>query len=437
MPAPPITSKPDTDERTLPRAAAVVGLFVCLLGVWVAARCGLARLLASYGSEKTVLTAADAAVRFGPSDPETHYARAVVLSDTGRYGEASKEFARAAALRPGDYFLWFELGRARDQMGDTEGASRAFKQAVTLAPYYAQARWQLGNLLLRTAATDAAFAELRRAAHSDPDLFPALLDLAWSVSPEGNDARAVEQAVGAETPEERLRLAHFFAKHDSADAALRMFRAAGDAPAQERRALISELLARKRFIEAFEVWSTTPPAAGDGASVNHAISGNVIDGGFEGGIRLEESGFGWATARGLNSAVRFSLDATEPAGGGGRSLRLDFSGAPPPSKHLVTQLVLVEPNARYRLSFVARTRDLTSGGLPFVAVFDAGDDAQALARSKTLTGGTSNWQHYAVEFKTASGTPAIVIALRRQYCADANCPIFGSVWVDDFSLERY
>src|SRR6266851_680002 len=102
------------------------------------------------------------------------------------YAQARDEFQRAAQLRPRDYYLWMLLGVTSDQSGDQEGALRALRQAVALAPSYARPRWQLGNVLLRMGQLDQAFVELRQAAQSNPSLWPNVDDLAWGAY--GRDA---------------------------------------------------------------------------------------------------------------------------------------------------------------------------------------------------------------------------------------------------------
>ena len=99
--------------------------------------------------------------------------------------------------------------------------------------------------------------------------------------------------------------------------------------------------------------------------------------------------------------------------------------------------MLVEPGARYRLSFHARTESVKTGGPPVVVVSDASaDDARVLAQSKPLPQGTTGWQEYEVELTAAPKTEAVLVGLRRENC-DANpCPMFGRVWLDDFSLRK-
>src|SRR2546430_12692165 len=113
------------------------------------------------------------------------------------------------------------LGVTRDENQDEEGALRALRQAVALAPSYAPPRWQLGNLLLRMGQYDEAFAEMRRAAIGNPNLWPNVIDLAWGVY--GGDVDLVVKIIQPQTEAARLSLAFFFARHNQPASALEQF----------------------------------------------------------------------------------------------------------------------------------------------------------------------------------------------------------------------
>jgi hypothetical protein len=73
-----------------------------------------------------------------------------------------------------------------------------------------------------------------------------------------------------------------------------------------------------------------------------------------------------------------------------------------------------------------------------VQVFDATDGA-LLASSPQAPSGSNPWSRLNLSFKTAGKTEAITLRIVRVACADEEaliCPIFGSIWYDDFSLKR-
>jgi hypothetical protein len=373
------------------------------------------------------LAAADRAVDLNPSNSETHYVRARLLASNDQSAEAIKELERAASLRPCDYVLWLELGRARDRVNDLEGAVAAFRESVGLAPFYSSPRWQLGNTLFRAGRRDEAFAELRRAAISNPKLLPQAIGLAWASF--GGNVQSLEKVLQFQTPYEHLTLASFLARHGVASEALAQFRATVNPSNEQRRTLVIDLLASKNFAEAFEVWSSGRPI-----SSRRGIA--IIDnGGFEEPIVLDDPGFGWQLERDLKFA-RTSLDATHPHMGV-YSLRVDWSGDSDPSRAVISQLVVVESNTRYRLTFAARTQEMLTIGLPIVTVTDAGSDGgRAMAQSKAFPQGTSSWQDYTIEFATTETTKAILISIHRESCSMTPCAALGHAWIDDFELEK-
>jgi tetratricopeptide (TPR) repeat protein len=412
-------------QRLLPALVSLALLSSCAFAALGAWRAGAARLLAKYAGAGLAAGPARAAVSMSPEDPEAHSALGLVLYNTKEAGSLA-EFERAAALRPRDYFLWLQLGRARDEAGDAEGASTALREAMRLAPFYSEPRWQYGNVLYRRGRIEEAFAEMRRAAESNPSLYPVFADLTWGTY--GGDVGAVERVASPRNSAERLALARLFARKGRADASLAQFRAAGEVDKDERRSFLKELLRMNEFAAAYEVW-----AGGREAGV--AGVGNFTEPGFEGRVSTSDLGFGWRQERALEG-VALSLDTQSP-NSGSRSLLVEWGGHASPGVDVVSQLVPVEPGARYRLGFYARTESVKTGGPPLLTVADASaPDARLLAESKTLPQGTSGWQEYEVEFTAAPKTEAVPVSLRRQNCESNPCPMFGRVWLDDFSLRK-
>jgi hypothetical protein len=317
-----------------------------------------------------------------------------------------------------------ELGMTRDQLGDTAGALSAFNESVRLAPYYSQPHWQRGNLLFRVGRYDEAFVDLRNAATSNPDLVPNFIDLAWGAS--RRDAAVTEQLFQPRTDSAHLALARFFATHGEPDEAVAHFKLAHDNSDQMRSELIRQLVAAGGFKQAYELWSSGP---GSGAGSKTTI----YDGGFEAALRVDEVGFGWRTSH--EPEVSLSVDANQPHSGA-RSLRVDFSGNSNPGTRIVSQLILAEPATRYKLNFAARTQKLVTGGPPIIVVSEATADRRQLGRSVSLPQDTGGWQPFTFEFATGPACEAIVISLQRENCTSSPCPIFGSLNLDSFSLER-
>ena len=393
-------------------------------------RAGTGRLRARAATRALLKELAEEAVRVSPADPETRSALAAALYNSGDLAGTLGQLERAASLRPRDYLLWLQIGRVRDEAGDHEGSLLALREAVRLAPYYSEPRWQYGNVLYRAGRFDEAFRELRRAAESDPALFPVLMDLAWGTYK--GDARAVAEIVNPQTDALRLSLARFFVKKGKITEALSLFRAAAGISREEQRKLLVELIKNKQFKAAYEVWDAGREAE-PGRQPGGAAS--ITDPGFEGRINLSEAGYGWRQERSLEG-VRLSLETKGPRSGS-RCLLIEWSGNSQPESTVISQLVLVEPDTRYRLSFYARAEDLVTGGLPVLNLTDAsGDEARVLGRSKAVQPDAKEWQEYEIVFATPGTTEAVLLSLQRESCPAGPCPVFGRVWLDAFSLRK-
>ncbi len=302
----------------------------------------------------------------------------------------------------------------------------AFNESVRLAPYYAHTSWQRGNFLLRGGHYSEAFVDLRNAASSNPDLVPTLIDLAWGVSKA--NPQVAEQWAGITTDNMRFAFARFLAKQGKAQEALEQYHAAGQLPAPARRELMQQLIATNAFREAYEVWKGVEKA-GSGRE-----STSISDGGFEETISIEGAAFGWRFSQ-LSQGVKLSLDSKHPLEGS-HSLLVEFLGYSDPAIALVSQFVLVEPGKRYRVKFAARTEELLSGGLPLISVSDASGEKKRLGQSAGVRQTTTAWQALSFDFHTEAATRAVELSLLRDKCATTPCPIFGSLWLDSFSIEE-
>jgi len=385
-------------------------------------RVAVSRIFVKYGMMTADATALETAVGLTPNDAEAHYASGALSNYSQQPGEALKQLEVAVSLRPRDYVFWLDLGMTRDELGDRAGALMCLNEAVRLAPYYAKPLWQRGNVLFREGAhDDKAFVDLRRAAASNPELLPALIDLAWGAS--GKDSRITEQLLQVQSSNGHYALALFFARHGKADEALSHYRLAGAISREKRQDLVKALLASQAIVHAYEVWG----------SKNTDARSLVYDGGFESVLSRDETGFGWRVAAG-QPGIAFSLDTRQPQTGA-RSLRIDFTGHPAPAVELISQLIPAEPSSRYRVSFAAQTIDIVTGG-PLTIIAKDAREQKPLGKSVFLPARTDGWRSFSFEFATGPQCNAVVVALRREDCSGYPCPIFGSLNLDSFSLQK-
>lgn len=397
-------------------------IIILLLLTWHSARSGLASLLTTSASSSNEVALANAAVHLHENDPDAHYVRATILFASDLKA-AIGEYEQAAFARPDDYVLWLSLARARELDGDTAGAVAAARQAVPLAPDYAQPHYQLGNILLRASQREEAFRELRLAGASNPTLMPGIIDLAWRVS--GGSVEFVTKAIAPESSAAYQALGQYFRERKAVGAAIAMFAAAGSASADDRLSYLRELVAVKRFNDAANLWTV--------GGRTRVAPGVMLDPGFEQESDLDEPGFGWRLGE-KREGFRLSLDPSNPREGRS-SLKVDFTGNPDPSSQIISQLVLIEPGTHYQLRFAVRAEDVVSGGAPWLVVMDADVD-KPLRRSEPFPKTTDGWREYTIDFDSGPTATAVYVALERQSCDKSPCPIFGRVWLDNFSLQK-
>ena len=96
----------------------------------------------------------------------------------------------------------------------------------------------------------------------------------------------------------------------------------------------------------------------------------------------------------------------------------------------------VKPDTEYDFECYVRSQDLQSASTPRIEIADA-TEGQGLAGSDQAAAQTTDWQRIGFTFKTGAKTEAVTVKIVRTSCGeDPVCPIFGTVWYDDFNLKR-
>jgi hypothetical protein len=402
----------------------IVVAVVCALGLWESARIGFARTYAVKALASNGLESAERSVQLLPGDAEVHAARGVVLQRTEDYPNATRELERAIQLRPDDYFLWLLLGVTRDLNDDQQGGLAAMRESVRLAPFYAKPRWQIGNLLLRMGQVEEAFQQMRFAEERDAGLLPNVIDLAWGTT--RNDPASTVDLIQPRRDESRMALAIFFAAHKEGAAALEQFRNVKSPGAADLDRLTQRLIGSRLFAEAYEIWTR--------AHCPSCKPASFINGSFEADLEIGNQVFGWQVPANVNG-VTLSVDTAEHETGT-KSLRIDFRGNPDPQTILVSQMMVVEPGRRYRISLRGMTRSFVSVAGPTLRVVDASDDRLPPAARLPIQSDASGWQPYSTYFTSGPGTRAVRLVLNREDCPNNYCPAFGTLWLDSFVLEE-
>ena len=422
--------------RKVPVRIALI-LLLLVAGVWsyFVVRWYLGNTLAEYfNTAENNLNVAQMAVSMAPDDPLTHWRIAQASQKVlplDQQGQAIAEYEKAVSLSPYDYRVWMSLGRAYEQNGDAAKAEQSLRQAVALAPSYAYPRWYLGNLLLRNGRYDEAFAELRIAGDADPELRPQQFNLIWAIH--SSDPEALKNAVG-QSSGARASFALYLLTQKRFEEGLRLWNALSSDDKRANRdsgeSILTQLTTEHRYHDALKVWNEIIPEK------YRTELGKVFDGSFEGGGAYgPNSVFGWQ----VKSApqMQAGIDPNNHYGGS-RSLRMSFNVRANLETINVAQLIAVAPQTEYELRCFMATEKLQTGSAPVIQIVDPATNT-ALVSSAPAPNGSNDWSRINLNFKTGEKTEAVYLKIVRVSCSTDEtpvCPIFGSVWYDDFSIER-
>ncbi len=414
------------DSRNpLVKVGLIVFVLLAAIFCWFGVRWQIGNMLAESNSpnDSAAKEISKAALDLAPSDPMTNWFQAEVEKDNKI---AIKIYETTVKLAPNDYRWWLELGRIREQSGDKSGSENAFLQTIKLAPNYSFTHWSLGNFYLRDGQEAKALAELKITAESDVLYRDQVFSTLWDYF--DKDISKLEP-IATDSAMVKAGLAKFYARHELTKDSLRVWNlltAAQKIENQQVAEIILQAFYEKKFFR------VAVEFARDIGKDAEAKIENVQNGGFEQPIKdANDSLFGWRVSPLDKFEVK--LDSTQKKEGI-RSLRMSYTGFIGVEIKNLREFVAVQPLQKYRLTFWVRTENLKSGGTPLVEVANAIDDKVIVATPQFPTG-TNNWQQLRLDFTTPGNTEAIEIRTNRAFCGE-NCPIFGSIWYDDFSLTK-
>ena len=423
-------------RNPLVRVVLIIFLIVGAVWSYFVVRWYLGNTFAEYfNTETNSVEAAQRAVSMAPDDPMTHWRMDQVsqkVLSLEQQAQAIGAFERAVSLSPNDYRYWMTLGIAYEQVGETAKAEYALKRAVGLAPSYAYPHWYLGNLLLRSSRYDEAFVELRRAAEADAELQTQQFNLVWEVYKP--DPEALKRAIGDDSLA-RAKFALYLVNRQEFETGLKIWDGIGPDEKKSNKesgeALVNSLVTAWRYHDAVKVWNDLV-----GDTNNRIEIGRVFDGGFDDASRYgPEMPFTWQVQQVLG--VQIGLDPTR-SHSGASSLRLLFNVRTNLEGLNVMQLVPVAPGTEYEVEFYVKSEELETGGPPIVQIVDP-TTSGVIVTSPYVAIGDSEWTRVALPLKTGDKTEALLIKIERPSCGTKEapiCPIFGSVWYDDFSFKR-
>ena len=179
------------------------------------------------------------------------------------------------------------------------------------------------------------------------------------------------------------------------------------------------LLHNKRIAKSRDIWSQYTGITG---LTNPGFEKDITRQGFD--------WYFWDNNRNNWEFKRVNRDSFE----GKYALKILFNGRENISFQHFYQIISVEPQVKYRLSYSWKSRNITSDQGPFVEITSF--DRQGLYITGPMITGTSGWRKESIEFIIPDRCQAVLLRVRRFPSQRFDSKIRGVLWLDDFQLQR-
>ncbi len=420
------------DQRIF-RIAIIAAALICVAAGWFFIRWNFANAISANldSSRPESRIVAEWLLGIGPSDPQTHFAAAVIFEktfDPDDLARSLREYEIAASLSPNNYVMWMNLGKARSTSGDIDGANAAFHRALELAPSNASLLWAYGNSLVRHGNTAEGFSMIVRAAAAVPEYAQNAVTLALQIF--DGDAAQVRTALG-DTTSTNAALASVFAQQTRFDEAIESWSRISPAERSEKFAKLGESIAIKasaagKFRYAARIYNDVRSVEGE-----RPAAGQVSNGGFERGVKLANAGlFEWQISEGSSPQIGLSESQMRT---GKYGLVIVFNAFETAAFRSISQTIAVEPGAEYSLESFYKS-DIKSAAALKWEIIDAAANT-SLATSSQLAP-AAEWTPLVVRFRVPAAGDGVTIRLIREGCSGPACPMNGRLALDDISIKR-
>lgn len=350
------------------------------------------------------------------SDAVYRLARLRHLEMTGGDDETEALYIESLSGNPLMAVSWLGLSELYIDSGREADSEKALRMAQGMMQSSPGLLWESSMLAFRLGDNDLALDNLRVVAEADPTKRKRVFDISWRVAKD--PGTILERTVSDEVLPDYLG---YLIQTDRLYATYPVWERLGlngGAGDETAIAYADYLLARGDTQTARDIWAGIYP--GEDVSVL------VWNGGFE--YDPVGKGFDWKIRR--SDSVDADYDYRKKTEGY-RSLRIKFSGKENIDWKGVSQTVAVEPGARYALTWVAASSDITTRNGVTVEVYCRGFRAE----SDSYTG-SSDWETQRLEFDAPDDCPTVKIGLRREKSYRLDNLISGEFWLDDVTMTK-
>ena len=351
------------------------------------------------------------------SFPDAQYAYGMKAWSRGDAETASQFFRQTVSEDPLFMDAWLRLAESEAALGHLETSRKILMFADNLTS--GVFRWQWPKMLLaRDLGMDDVFLENANYLLGHRKLLQDtlyLLDLHYN-----SDTVAVVAALHPENLVPYLRWLMRWGRVDDTGIVWRGIVKEGEPDPDVVLQYTHFLVGKKKVLAAREIW--------------HKFNGTegMTNAGFE--EEITRRGFDWRYSEDKKEnweIRRVSSSASEES----HSLRISFGGRENITFHHLYQIVPVVPLQSYRLSYEWKSKWITTDQGPFVEIY--GYDQKGLYHKGSMITGNNLWHTETIEFAPPEECNAVVVRLRRLPSRRFDSKIAGTLWLDDFKLEKF
>jgi tetratricopeptide (TPR) repeat protein len=334
----------------------------------------------------------------------------------GDYSKASQFFRQTVSKDPFYIDAWLRLAESEAALGHLQTARKILMFTDFLTTGIG--RWQWPQMLLaRDLGVDEIFLKNANKLLGHQKLSQdtlQLLDLHYQ-----SDTASVVDVLQAENLVHYLKWLMRWKRVDDTGAVWQRIVKDGQADPEVVSQYTHFLVQKKKILAARDIW--------------HKFNGtqSMTNAGFE--KKITRRGFDWRYSEDKQEnweIRRVNTSASEQT----YVLRIWFAGEKNISFHHLYQIVPVDPLQSYRLSYNWKSKWITTDQGPFVEIY--GYDQKGLYRKGPMIMGTNLWQTASLEFTPPGKCHAVVVRLCRLKSHRFDSKIAGTLWLDDFKLEK-
>jgi len=394
------------------------------------ARVYLAELISGRGTGRGL----QLAVRLDPKRSEYRRALGRVYQyslDSADPQGALEQLNSAVRLSPYDAQAWLDLGAALELQGKIDQAEACLRRADFLAPNLPPFQWTIANFLLLRGNVDEAFRHFRVVLSGTNTYTATIFNTAWKAS---NDPKQIlNELIPSQGSSQFDYLYYLLGRErwaEAQDVWTRIAASPEKFAAELARGYIDTLFFTvHRPDQAYQVWSDLLKKGLIQPTEDAASQTLIFNGHFE--QDPTNLGFDWRIIP--MEGMYAGLDETTYRSAS-HSLLIQFSGKANVDYRNVFQLVRVQHNHSYRLSWAMKTEGISTDSGLRMEVRDLYDPHALDQFSDSLIGTTEGWSTSTMDFKTGTKTELIMVIVARVPSAKLDNQIAGKAWVDDVSL---